>query len=189
MNKPTFFVLSLMLFLAQISFAQSSKNTLKPGRFELEIDPIAYMLKGYSVHGIYRINRMRFDLGVFGIEQPGAYTGNKDFTTYTQGIGGKINYLLNAKQTWFAGIGGGYADSQITLKETNATQHLYNWSLGVLAGYRFYLLRNTRMNGLYLTPWASIDYNMPVNSVHFEGKTYLLKRWSVFPTIHIGYRF
>lgn len=187
MNKQYFF--AFFLGFAQIAFAQTQDTHTPTNRFELEVDPIAYALKGYSVHGIYVHERMRFDLGFFGIEQPEGYSGNEGFNTHTQGVGGKINFLLNRKQTWFAGIGGGYADNKVTLEENGEVGHVYNWSLGVHAGYRWFFLKKTALQGLYLAPWASLDYNMPVNTLHFEGKTYEVKRWSVFPTLHIGYRF
>lgn len=180
-----------MLFLvgtALYSFAQETKTE---SRYEIEIDPVAYALKGYSLHGIYVHNRIRTDLGVFGIVQPQEYSGNKGFEVKTKGVGLKVNYLLNQKQTWFSGIGLGYSNNNIRLLKAIETQSEKIVSVGFHLGYRWFMFKNTgnTFKNLYLAPWFSIDYNRPLNRVYFENQNYKQRAVSFFPTLHIGYKF
>jgi hypothetical protein len=168
-------------------YAQSNSTS----RFELESDPIAFALKGYSLHGIYVYQNLRTDLGIFGIEQPESYSGNEGFQIQSAGVGLKVNYLLNEAQTWFAGVGTGYSENNITFKESGE-KHVHKlFGIGVHIGYRWFMFNKSEsaFRNLYLTPWASIDYNKPLNSVSFAQQNYTQQTWSVFPTVHIGYKF
>ena len=188
--KKSFFLAGLLL-LIQNSFAQknATQDTVSTSRIELETDPIAFALNGYSFHVIYVKKRFRYDLGIFGANQPEAYSGNKGFLTYSRGVGGKINYLLNQKETWFAGVGAGYAKHKITHKASELVQNQETFSIGVHTGYRFFFFKNTSFSNIFIAPWASIDYNIPLNKVNFALGNYTTKPWSIFPTIHLGYKF
>jgi hypothetical protein len=159
-------------------------------RFELELDPIAYILKGYSVHGIYVIDRLRFDIGIFGIAQPEQYHGNKGFESYMQGCGLKINYLLDEEQHWFAGIDGGILWNSITLVENQQMQQQKVYSIGIHSGYRFYLSsnKNSSFSGFYIAPWIGLSYNIPENSTRINGLEFKQKSIGIFPTVHIGFK-
>lgn len=175
--------------MAMISSITLHAETSDDMGFEVEVDPIAYALRGYSVHGIITHNKWRVDAGIFGAAQPEAYNGNKGFEVYSEGIGVKLNRLLNKKGTWFAGIGSGYAVNNVKHMESNRESAEHVVSIGVHTGYRFFLLKNTALKNLYITPWVSFDYNMPVKDAAFTGNSYHTNSFSVFPTVHIGYRF
>jgi hypothetical protein len=87
----------ITMMLVSLSLVLLAQENERKSRFELEIDPIAYVLNGYSVHGIYVFNKTRFDIGVFGIEQPEGFDGNDGFKVKIQGVGAKINCLLLTK--------------------------------------------------------------------------------------------
>lgn len=170
---------------AQTIYAQSTN------RFELEIDPIAYALKGYSIHGIYVKNRLRTDLGFFGIRQPEGYSKNKGYTVQSAGVGIKFNYLLNRTETLFAGLGLGYYENNIKKNNSGLTSVHKISSIGIHAGYRLFAFKhsNTIFKNLYVAPWASLDYNRTLNKTAFDQDGYKQAKWSVFPTIHLGYKF
>ncbi|HNV27502.1 MAG TPA: autotransporter domain-containing protein [Cyclobacteriaceae bacterium] len=180
--------LLFVLIYVGIAFYSLAQNQIS--RIEMEIDPIAYVLKGYSLHGIYVKDRIRTDLGVFGIMQPEGYGGNDGFQVRSQGFGLKVNYLLNEKETWFGGIGTGYTNNTIKLKESSETQKQNAVSMGVHLGYRWFAFKNTdnAWKNLYIAPWFSVDYNHPLKEVNFIGGEYKQKAISFFPTIHIGYK-
>lgn len=156
---------------------------------EIEVDPIAYALKGYSVHAIQNFKHLRVDLGLYGIEQPASFTGNKGFETMTRGAGLKVNYLIRDVQGFYTGIDAGYAVNEVRHTESGATDKGHHLSLGVHAGYRVFLFprSNKWLSGFYLTPWAGISYNHVYDKIRLndykEGKT------GYFATMHIGYRF
>jgi hypothetical protein len=181
---------NLMTMIIMAGFALPAVAQ-KSQRFEAEVDPIAYALKGYSLHGIYVKNHFRTDLGVFGIEQPEGYSGNKGYKVKSDGVGLKVNYLLDKKEHWFSGLGVGYANNKIVQEETQQSARQGVVSVGAHIGYRWFLLgkKENAWHNLYLTPWMSVDYNMPLQSVKFESEGYSQKAFSIFPTVHIGYRF
>lgn len=180
-----------MLLMAVATISLQAQQLTQVSRFEVEIDPIAYGLQGYSVHCIYVKKRLRTDLGVFGIAQPEGYGGNKGFQVNTHGIGLKLNYLLNEKETWFAGIGTGYAVNSIERNETVETHSQKLISVGAHLGYRWFAFKNkdSAWKNLYLAPWCSVDYNSPLKKVSFNDAVYKQKALSFFPTVHIGYKF
>lgn len=184
-------ILCLFVFYSFVISALAQESPAKSYRFEAEIDPIAYALHGYSVHGIFVKNKIRTDVGFFGIRQPEGYSSNKDFRIQSGGVGMKMQYLVNKSQTWFVGIGTGYYENIIEHLETNQRQIHKIYSIGINAGYRWFLFKKKEnfIKNLYLSPWASFDYNKPMNHVKFEGLNYKQSSFSIFPTIHIGYKF
>lgn len=168
------------------AFAQKNQH------IELEVDPIAYALKGYSLHLIYVKQKWRTDLGVFAIEQPKGYGPNDGYSIYSSGLGLKFNRLINVKETVFAGIGMGYVENRVLHIQSSETAVSKVGSIGIHAGYRWFPFKKSDSlfpKGLYLTPWASLDYNNKLNSVQFENTGYKQAKWSIFPTVHIGFKF
>lgn len=181
-------LLTALVLVNQIALAQNNKLNIR-NTFEVEVDPIAYAMKGYSVHGIYNHKHIRFDLGVFGIEQPGSITGNRDFEVMTRGFGLKVNYLVKSSKGLYAGLDAGYAANDVTLKMNLQNDKGHNLSLGAHAGYRFFIFpqNNRFLSGLYITPWAGISYNYIYDNVKLSG--YKEGNIGYFVTLHIGYRF
>ncbi len=181
-------LLFVLTFMGNAFYSLAQEHT---SLIEVEIDPIAYALKGYSIHGIYTKNKIRTDLGFFGIMQPEGYGGNDGFQVKSQGFGLKLNYLLNENKTWYAGIGTGYSNNIIKLKENSETHEQKMVSVGVHVGYRWFAFKKVDnvWKNLYLTPWFSIDYNKPLKEVNFSRTEYNQKAISIFPTVHIGYKF
>ncbi len=177
----------LFLLLAIVSL-QATAQEPKKNRFEIEVDPIAFGLNGYSFHGIFVHKKWRFDAGVFGLTQPESFSGNKGFEVKSNGFGVKVNYLLNKKETWFAGVDAGYAFHKATHKESKVSDKGQTIGIGVHTGYRFFLSRKNWLQKVYLAPWVSFGYEVPVENIRFKQVEYKEKRWTVFPTIHIGYK-
>ena len=85
----------------------------------------------------------------------------------------------------------GKEENDIEHTESSATAHQNVFSIGVHAGYRWFMFRKREnaMNGIYLAPWCSVDYNYSENNVIIQGDQYQQKKLSLFPTIHLGYKF
>lgn len=179
----TLFFLSLLAVNAQ---DKKLKNSL-----EIEVDPIAYILKGYSAHGIYQANHFRYDLGVFGIEQPESYHGNKGYSLMSRGVGAKVTYLIKGIPGFYTGLGSGLAFHEAKNTTSLEKAHGTSASIGIILGYRLFFknVKSPDLKGLYLTPWASFDYNYHFKKIAFENYDFNMKTFSIFPTIHIGYRF
>lgn len=175
----------LLMSTALQGFAQNQR------RIEIETDPIAFALNGYSFHFIHVSKRFRTDLGIFGIHQPDGYSPNKGYDIQSAGAGLKLNYLMNKTETVFAGIGFGYYENNIQHIESGTSAVHKVASVGFHAGYRWFMFRKSAnsFRNLYLTPWASMDYNRPLNNILFEKNGYKQSAFSIFPTVHIGYKF
>ncbi|MBS1636143.1 MAG: hypothetical protein JST26_09520 [Bacteroidetes bacterium] len=184
--KKLFF---LIITVAAGSLAAQQDSLTFKKTFELEVDPIAYALKGYSVHGIYNHNHFRFDLGFYGIETPGELTGNKGFTVRNSGFGLKANYMFRKVNGFYGGVDLGYGKTIATETESNLKDTGHNISVGTHIGYRFFLFprQHNALHGLYLTPWAGISYNYAHDAITLGN--YKESSLGYFATFHVGYRF
>ena len=85
----------------------------------------------------------------------------------------------------------GYAQNHIEHIESSTTAYQQVFSIGVHAGYRWFMFQNKDLllNRIYLVPWFSIDYNHVSKDIEMNGDRYEQKKISLFPTVHIGYKF
>ncbi len=181
-------IIGTFIFLCSQLVAQNNSLSFRK-TFEIEIDPIAYMLNGYSLHGIYNHKHLRFDFGYYGIETPGKLTGNENYRIRSTGFGLKVNYLIKKINGFYAGTDLGYGETIATENETKANDTGHNLSFGMHLGYRFFLFphQHKALRGLYLTPWAGISYNHVHDKIKFTN--YKDSKLGYFATFHIGYRF
>lgn len=187
--KKLFTFLVIASLANNLVFAQKEKGKSSLG---IEIDPMAYILKGYSVHGVYHsAGRWSYDLGIFGIEEPEFYSDNKDFKIKHNGAGIKVHYHLHGIDTkgFYVGLGSSYSKTEATEKESKIKNSGSALDLGMHGGYRFFMFKNNNGKGLYLTPWISLDYHLYQDKIKFEKVDFKQNSLSVFPTVHVGYRF
>lgn len=182
-------ILLLLVMNSSVILAQQTANINRT--FHVEVDPIAYALKGYSVHVIYQVNKFSFDAGIFGIQPPEGFTGNKGFLEKMNGAGIKAHYHFSGIKGWFTGLSAGYSSMDIKHKASGSSDTGKSVGIGADAGYRFFFWKdqNGRPTGLYLMPWVSIGYDVYQEKINIIEKEYKQQPVSFFPTIHIGYRF
>lgn len=178
-------IVMILAVAAQNAFAQTA---VVKDHFEIEIDPIAYAMNGYSLHGIYNVDHLRFDIGAYGIEYGGEMRGGKGFSTMTRGIGVKANYLLRSVKGMYAGFDCGIAANNVTERESRQSDMGHNISVGMHAGYRLFPFAKQRgpLSAIYITPWAGISYEYVTDRVKFAG--YRQNNIGYFATFHFGYR-
>jgi hypothetical protein len=152
---------------------------------DVEVDPTAYLLNGYSAHLGVGWERLRLDLGAFAADVPRFLHGNAGFSTTFHGYGAKLQLFLAAEQAGpFVGVEGQRAHQQVRLDGTGLSSRQVTWSAGVDAGWRFTLGRR-----LYLTPWVGLQYSPGARDVTLDGRTFRSHAWTVYPAVHVGYRF
>ncbi len=152
---------------------------------DVEIDPTAYVLRGHSLHVGIGWRRVRLDLGAYGMTLPRAIHGNEGFGASFDGYGAKLQWFPFAEQTGaFVGVDAGLARPLVQLEGTDLSRRSTQLSVGVNAGWRFDLI-----GGLYATPWIGVGYNVGAKDVTLGGQTFEQSKWTVFPAIHLGYRF
>jgi hypothetical protein len=151
---------------------------------EVEADPFAYALNGYSLHVAGILDRFRFSVGTFGIDVPRFFHGEDDWSVVMRGAGIKWDYLGAHVDGFFVGADAGYMRMSYTLDEAAETERANELNVGVRGGYRLPIGRS----GLYLAPWVGIGYSFG-DDVTIDGRTFAHSPINVFPTVHVGWRF
>lgn len=152
---------------------------------DLEVDPTAYALSGYSVHLGVGWRRLRVDLGVYAMDVPAFIHGNDGFDAAFAGAGAKLQYFpLAAQRRLFFDLGFGVSRREITLAESGESTRDIATSIGASTGYRFGL-----PYGFYATPWAGINVDLDHTRAMVGGRSFAMSRVTPFAAIHVGYRF
>lgn len=152
---------------------------------DVEVDPTAYVLNGYSLHVGLGLDRFRLDLGAYAIGMPEAFHGNKGFDASMHGFGAKLHWFpFDEQKGGFVGVGAGIGKTLVSLRDTDLATERSSFSAGAEAGWRFDLGA-----GFYATPWVSLDYGFDAKDVQLGGETFATDKWSVFPAVHFGRRF
>jgi hypothetical protein len=154
-------------------------------QWDVEIDPAAYALHGYSLHVGLNSGHMRYELGAYAADVPRWMHGNKGFDASMRGVGAKLHYYFGeTHEAWFAGIGFGPSRERIEHRASSDTTTRTLYGAGVEAGYRFRL-----GGGFYATPWAGLEYLPRARDVTLDGERYADKRVLPFAAVHVGYAF
>ncbi|HEY6039444.1 MAG TPA: hypothetical protein VIV58_34425 [Kofleriaceae bacterium] len=156
-----------------------------PLHADVEIDPTAYALDGDSVHVGVGTGRFRFDLGSFAERLPQAFHGHDGFDVSFAGFGVKAQaFLAEDQRGWFGGVDGGVLRVLAQRHGSDLADRQRQVSVGIHAGYRFVL-----PDGFYITPWIGVGYSFGARDVTLDGATYHADPISVFPAVHLGFRF
>jgi hypothetical protein len=125
-----------------------AQETTFKTNYSIELDPIAYVLKGYSFHGIIQpSSHISFDLGIFGIEEPEGFSGNDGFKIRQNGFGIKANYhfLEGTTRGLYTGLNIGYATVYATHNTSLAVANGNNITIGAQMGYRFSFINRKKV--------------------------------------------
>lgn len=151
---------------------------------DIEVDPTAYILNGFSLHAGLGWNAFRLDLGVFAMAVPDIVHGQDGFDQSFDGYGLKFQWFPFHEQSGvFAGADVGMARSLVKRQGTQLAQRDRQASVGVNGGYRIEIV-----GGLYATAWLGFGYALGAEDIVLDDKTFKPNPWTIFPAIHIGYR-
>lgn len=151
---------------------------------EVETDPFAYALNGFSLHVAGIFGGYRGSIGTFGIDVPRFFHRNDDYSVVMRGVGIKWDYLGARSDGFFVGADAGYMRMSYTLDETRETEKRDQFTVGVRGGYRLQIGRSR----LYLAPWIGVGFSTG-QDVTIGGSTLEHSPLIVFPTVHVGWRF
>lgn len=152
---------------------------------DVEVDPTAYILDGSSLHAGLARGHLRLDLGVYAMALPQAAHGDDGFDVAFDGFGAKLQWFPRASRTGvFVGVDAGVARVRAHRQGTDLTVVDRQVSTGVHVGYRFALPAN-----LYVTPWLGVGRAWGAEDLTVDGATYEAMPVTVFPAVHLGYRF
>lgn len=150
---------------------------------DVEIDPIAYALGGYSVHAGVRHGAWRFDLGAFALDVPEAVHGQDGFEQSMGGFGLKVDHRPFASlPNLFFGVQMSVVREAVRRVDVNITETQRLVTAGPRVGYQIDLGA-----GFYVVPWMSVDVVLTDRALDVAGETFDAGRLVPFPTLHLGY--
>jgi hypothetical protein len=170
---------------------------------DVETDPTAFILSGYSFHVGAGYGRFRLDLGGFAMQMPEFMHGNAGFRAKFAGAGAKLQYFFSAAgdaRGAFVGADAGVARLSVEREDSGRGAKRTVSSVGVLGGYRFTLSSRRKSPGkkptyrpfegaFYVTPWIGVGYLFGDTRIEADEKSFNLSRVSFFPAVHVGYGF
>lgn len=179
MNART--LLSAGTLLLLLAFSRDARA--EAPRFDVEVDPTAYALGGYSLHVGVDWKRLRLDLGAFAMDVPEAIHGNEGFDASFDGYGAKLELFPFAESGAFVGVGAGINRSLVQLQGSDLASRDSRLSVGVHVGWRLDVVA-----GFYVKPWLGLDYTFDGSDVQLGDRNFENQHLQLFPAIHLGYR-
>jgi hypothetical protein len=175
-------IMLLIALLCTLSTASTSPNeSLSRSGYTIEVDPIAYFLKGYSVHLIVDHQKWRYDLGVFGLELPDAAYKVKPTTNGSKlrfdGLGFKVDYFLNSLIFIGAQSGAVYLPSP--------KGEAWNLETSLRVGLKW----KPWTESFYIQPWLSYGPSFGEKAFGKDDQRVELKSGLPFATVHLGWEF
>lgn len=153
--------------------------------FDVEVDPIAYVARGHSLHLGFRFSRLRFDVGSFSLVVPEFVHGQEGFEDWGSGYGIKLDaYLLEAGQGPFVGAEGAWFEQEIVESSSDTRREVSSFMAGGRVGWELELGA-----GFYARPWVGLSYRFGNDTVKLANGTFRQSPFVVFPTVHLGYIF
>jgi hypothetical protein len=151
----------------------------------IETDPLAFALKGYSLHVARETGAYRFSVGAFAADVPEWVHGNEGFESSVRGVGLKLHHYLSPSRTGTF-VGAELSSVRTRIERTDLSQAVFRDSvnIGVEAGYRYELGR-----GFYATPWIAVSYDLDAADVPVGDRVFKWRAAGGFAAIHLGYRF
>lgn len=192
MNNNTFNTLVTLIttVILFIYTPESHAQEKEAVRLEVEADPLAYILNGYSVHVGITYGKFRSSIGTFGIKQPSFQLDNDAFSVYSSGFDAKTDYLFGKTKGFHTGIQLTYGKDKIGLKGSEDKENLWGLNIGIRGGYRFMFGKaENKYKGFYINPWAALIYSTNAKTISKGGETYKQPSISLFPAVHVGWRF
>jgi hypothetical protein len=151
---------------------------------DVEVDPIAYALGGYSVHAGLRYQRLRFDLGAFAAEVPEGMHGQDGFEQYAGGFGVKVDYTpFEALDGLMFGASLNVIREDVRSEASGRAASARRVSVGGRVGYEIDVA-----GGFYVLPWFGVDVFFQDRAVTLDGERFDPGQVILFPTVHLGYR-
>ncbi|MBZ0234828.1 MAG: hypothetical protein K8M05_21045 [Deltaproteobacteria bacterium] len=191
MSNPTRLAATFVLaLLALAAPARAESDPAAPRRdlhLDLEIDPTAYLLSGWSVHVGLGWEQLRLDLGTYAMDVPEALHGNDGWDLSFDGAGAKLQWFPFAGATQrglFVDASVGVSRQRVTWRASGASRRDTLVGVGASAGWRFLL-----PYGLYATPWAGLSVDLGGDDPMVEGQRFDRPAVTPFAAVHVGYRF
>ena len=167
-------------------------------RISFEVDPLTFILRGYSFHVRYQpmfSERFLIGLGTYGMDLPGQMI---DLNGLNRDRGWEVRirnawllyaewYANEANNGWFIGEQIGFQSFNVSLdREVSGSTQFNNLLIMTYGGYSWHPYKGS----FYIKPWIGLGYTDRVDGVNKVGPmTYNVGPLSGFFTFHVGYVF
>lgn len=158
----------------------------------VEVDPFAFINKGYSFHLGYENWGFRFDLTKVKVDFPvsfeEAFYKSKKFDLVSNISGIKIDYIGN-RSNWtknaFVGLDINYQKLSFEHRNTLQRKNLNTFNIGLRTGYKIPIFK-----GFYITPWAAVWKNVAsIQEFTVADDHIQTNEWDWIVTLHFGYAY
>lgn len=184
----------ILTFLAFISFLMSANSQTIKG-IEFETDPTYYFNKGYSFDIAIATQRVLYRALPYQTDVPTAFQGsdNKSFKQTIRGVSFDVDYFFkNKTEGFFGGPILSFSKDEITNELNNQSLKVNHIAAGLRFGYRwfpFHKSKETRENGLFLSPFIAPLFNFADDVKFTDGRTFKYSTFMPFGGVHIGWKF
>ena len=178
----------LLLLLSWGLAAQDS--TAVSGRLEVEVEPAAFIFRGYSLNIGYQTGPLRISVKSFAFNQPILFVGNTYFAVQSSGIGFEVDYLFRPRSTPFLGLLSDYHSDQVFTGGNSGAGLRRSVSAGLRTGYRYFPAQpGSRYRGIYLAGSVAVFAKLGGSDVEVAGHHYGPRALYVIPAVNVGYHF
>ncbi|WP_116106052.1 hypothetical protein [Lewinella sp. IMCC34191] len=179
----------LILFL--LTTGLSAQDSLAvPGHLEVELEPAAFIFRGYSINIGYQTGPIRISVKSFAANQPRLILGNTIFAIQSSGIGFEADYLFRPRSTPFVGLLSDYHSDQLFASSGGATGVRQSVSAGVRLGYRYFFAKLVKpYRGFYLSGSVAAFTKLSGAQLEIDGRNIPPRPLYLIPAVNVGYHF
>ena len=160
------------------------------GRLEVEVEPAAFIFRGYSLNFGYQTGPFRISVKSFAVNQPILFVGNTYFAVQSSGIGFEVDYLFRPRSTPFLGLLSDYHSDQVFTASSTGSGLRRSVSAGLRAGYRYFPAQpGSRYRGIYLSGSVAAFSKLGNTEVEVAGHRYGRRALYLIPAVNVGYHF
>lgn len=199
---PIFFLLTFLLTGAsQFTCGQDYIEVFSrdyTSELSVELDPVAFLLRGYSLHLRYRpmfSERFLIGVGTYGMDVPDVIVNlnrdnrDKGWEARIRGafqLYGEL-YARKGNAGWFLGEQIGLQSFRVSNRSEPRGATTFATAIAVTyAGYSW----RPRKSSFYLKPWAGIGVTGKIDGINSVGSMrYNVGPFTPFVTCHAGYSF
>ncbi len=188
-------ILAFILFPAVLNAQQATKTTTDKARLSIEVDPMTFAFKGYSVH--LRVqpkatSPLLLGIGTYAMDFPQPFVdmnpNNADQgweVRLNQGYGVFGEYHFSeVNKKWFAGTQVSIQEYKIGKTDIQSESKFSNLLIMPYAGYTWQPFKFD----FYIKPWAGLGYTTQIAGENkVDDSTYDISPVSPFMTVHLGY--
>jgi hypothetical protein len=177
-------LLGISLLVASAVARADERPDERAVRVEVDGDPAAYFVDGYSLHVAVVGAWQRIDLGCYAVDEPGFLHGNEGWDVSLRAWTLGWEHFFSGDDGFFAGLSVAVAVRTYALAGTTLAVERHQLLVGPHVGWRFMLGAH-----FYLEPWLAVQYAYRGDAVTLDGRRFDDRPYVVFPTLYAGWRF